>query len=799
MRYRSRGQRVFSAEQGDPRLRSGLADWWVPRESGIVVPDYASVQHGTLVGGAVPTLTPRGLAAVQFNGTTGYMSTPRYINAAFGGVLTVSFWLRVDPSTADYSVPISWGSNTSGGLNLTSWTNGKLGWFGITVNSGPQLTTDERTGLWHHYALVSDGTNGTIYQDGRLAAGPTAFVSAVVDTTHPLMCGTRHGGVSNFLTGAMGDVRLYNRMLSAAEIALLADPAWLPVLPTRRHNRRPTLSVAIIGSGGAQVGGTAPMLRGAIVVGAGGVQVNGAAGIVAATASAYCTSTIELELSPGSWTDVTADVVGAVKSSHGIRGGRPEDKCAGTGTLQFSLNNNEFNSARLRGYYSPGHVNCRAGFDHGIGVRWTVSNGVTSRVLHRGVLSALAVSPGGHGDKRVVVTSVDWIDEAAETTIPTGVQTQVGQRADQILTTLLAAVTTQPVGTDFGTGDSTFAYALDNLKVDSTRLLSALAALTQSEGGFLFLTSDGVLTFQSRTERASNTTAVADLDRTMHGLVVSRVRQDVINTVQITIHPRRIDPAATTVLWSRNIADGEQPVAIAAGVLLPDLLGRYGDPNNGRQRCGGTDMVSPVATTDYQMFANADGTGADLTADLSVTPSALTTISGIGADGVAWQLENTGATDGFVTKLQIRGKGIYDRAPVVVKAVNAASVALHGVRLLQLDMPYQDNEAAAQAYAESILGLYSSAGSVPTSVQLAGHNAARLLILLSVEIGDRLTLREAQTGIAADVFVQACAYRLEGRKLTTTFTLAPADPLVYWHLGVVGQSEMDLTTVLGYG
>lgn len=228
---------MFSAEQGDPRLRSGLADWWVPRASGVVVPDYADRQNGTLVGGASPTLTPFGLPAVEFNGTTGYLNTPRYINAAFGGALSVALWMRIDPGTANYSMFVAWGDNGTAGLNCNTWTNGRPLFVGQTTNAGPQLATDERTGLWHHYVFVSDGTNGTIYQDGRLAAGPTSFGGCpVTGGWYPVTFGSRMGG-EYYATGAIADVRLYNRMLSAAEIALLADPARRAAMPVRRHLR----------------------------------------------------------------------------------------------------------------------------------------------------------------------------------------------------------------------------------------------------------------------------------------------------------------------------------------------------------------------------------------------------------------------------------------------------------------------------------------------------------------------------------------------------------------------------------
>jgi hypothetical protein len=232
-------------------------------------------------------------------------------------------------------------------------------------------------------------------------------------------------------------------------------------------------------------------------------------------------------------------------------------------------------------------------------------------------------------------------------------------------------------------------------------------------------------------------------------------------------------------------------VEIGPGDTAPTLLGAYGDPNNGRQRCGGTDMVTPVATTDYQMFANADGTGTDLTASLSVTAS-------LGGNGVSWVLTNNAAVTGYVTKLQCRGRGIYDKAATVVRVEDTASVTTYGERPIRIDMPYQDDETAAAAFGNLVLNMYSRSGSIPQRIGfLANVSDQRMTDALAVDVGSQIELSEGVSAMAAMCCVAGCRYRFERGALRVEWLLSPADTAEYWVLGT--SDDLGVNTILGYG
>ena len=80
---------------------------------------------------------------------------------------------------------------------------------------------------------------------------------------------------------------------------------------------------------------------------------------------------IEAKFDDLTWTNITPDQVGEVEVEYGIFGNGPLDRVAYPGSMTFRLKNSTQNSARKVGYYSPGHMNCRAGFSPGLPVRIT--------------------------------------------------------------------------------------------------------------------------------------------------------------------------------------------------------------------------------------------------------------------------------------------------------------------------------------------------------------------------------------------------------------------------------------------
>lgn len=93
-----------------------------------------------------------------------------------------------------------------------------------SLEAGPCVTHDrELAPGWHHVSAVKRGGVLRLYVDGKVVAESTRFDPAKFDlrTEEPLLIGA---GAGDYFNGTLADVRLYDRALSAEEIAGLGRP-----------------------------------------------------------------------------------------------------------------------------------------------------------------------------------------------------------------------------------------------------------------------------------------------------------------------------------------------------------------------------------------------------------------------------------------------------------------------------------------------------------------------------------------------------------------------------------------------
>jgi hypothetical protein len=514
---------------------------------------------------------------------------------------------------------------------------------------------------------------------------------------------------------------------------------------------------------------------------------------------------LELNGIDGGWTEVSEDVLldsPGVSLQYGIAGTGPLDLVASIGTMKFSLNNSEDNSAGKLGFYSPRHSNCRPGFQLGIRVRYSdlipgSSDGYGKFI---GRLQDIEPMPGRYRDRKTTCIAADWFNEAAITKY--NAPTQINQRTDQILSTILALVPRQPDSTSFDVADSTFPYALDNGPVERSTVITEIQRLCQSEYGRCYMKGGlnlwGKLRFEKRTARLTPS-PIASFDGTMQDLDSGGSASKIKNKAKVTAHPRRVDGAATTVLFAKP----SQNNPLVAPLATIRISGKYVDPGNPNARVGGTDMVAPVATTDYLMNANADGSGADRTANFTVTAG-----PPYGANQADFVITNTHATlPGYVTKLQIRGRGLYDYDPLEAEEKNQESIDLIGESLVSLDMPYQSDFSVTKAIAQFLVDTWSSheggtetegasTGVTEISIKRVPRTEAELTALMALEPGEAITVIEELAVVNDVYFIQSVGIKIAGDKTTFDFDLQRALVQNYWALGSAGFSELGQTTVL---
>ncbi len=522
------------------------------------------------------------------------------------------------------------------------------------------------------------------------------------------------------------------------------------------------------------------------------------------TITATVVMQVELAGAGGGWTDVTADTridVQPLEITYGIGGSGPLDRVAQTGTMTWAMNNSSSNSGGQAGYYTPGHTNARAGWDIGIGVRAKFTYGGTD--YYKGVGTLISVFPdaGQYQRRAVICTAVDWIDEAARTRIR-GIGIQSNKRSDEIITTVVTnSVTRQPAATSYSTGQSTFVIALDNMNDTQTPVLSALADVTLSELGYLYVkggTTGGVLRFEDRHARPKFGAAVGSFDETMVDLSVSRSRADIINRVYVVVHPRTTAGSAS-VLYELTTTDSVPEVA--AGVTI-QITALFREASIKSYRVAGSSIVTPVAGTDWIANTASDGSGSVITGDVAVT------LATTAANAVTFQIVNNGAVTAYLTTLQVRGTEIADVSETVMAASDSSSATSYGEIDSRIDMKYESNAGEfASNIAEWILNSYKDPRYVIKKMSIVGNASTYLMTqALAREPGDKITLAESMTGLVETVgagevgyFINGCQFRVEaGGIIKVSWVLSPAEQQNFWILNQVGASEMGLTTTLGF-
>ncbi len=159
------------------------------------------------------------------------------LNATGGG----SF---VNPSTSNNYTFAGWYKGTAEGHwydqddkkpRLTvEYSTGFVSAYDSIENAYHDTTvTNANDGTWHHLAWVleDNGTSTdtfTFYLDGVDADGPIALPNGVGTLKGTQKLFSYNGGTSQYLTGLHDDVRIYDRALSAAEVAALADYTIVP-------------------------------------------------------------------------------------------------------------------------------------------------------------------------------------------------------------------------------------------------------------------------------------------------------------------------------------------------------------------------------------------------------------------------------------------------------------------------------------------------------------------------------------------------------------------------------------------
>ncbi len=170
--------------------------------------------------------------ALNFNGTSQYGYTPDEASLDIANQITLAAWLKPGKVATQSLVNKAVNGNTGGyelSLAASTSTWPQKVFFRINqVSSGDTYRVNSATiypidGTWIHVAATFDGATMRMYINGVENGTPVSAPVPIATNGLPLSIGAEYNGTSatRWFQGAMDDVRVYNRALSAAEVLAL--------------------------------------------------------------------------------------------------------------------------------------------------------------------------------------------------------------------------------------------------------------------------------------------------------------------------------------------------------------------------------------------------------------------------------------------------------------------------------------------------------------------------------------------------------------------------------------------------
>jgi Concanavalin A-like lectin/glucanases superfamily/Bacterial TSP3 repeat len=208
---------------------ANIISWWQAEGD---PHDAYGTNSGALFGGASFTNGVAG-EAFGFDGSSGFVEVPDSPSLRLSSQITIETWintLRTNSSQNDQSILSKvGGANGNNGYQLVLTGNSIAAQFNSAGQNWPgyQLFAHGviSPGVWTHVAWTYDQSMTKIYINGQLTASNSIGAHAIVTNSTSVRISNDHGNRTYF-DGFIDETAIYNRALSAAEIASIYNNGY---------------------------------------------------------------------------------------------------------------------------------------------------------------------------------------------------------------------------------------------------------------------------------------------------------------------------------------------------------------------------------------------------------------------------------------------------------------------------------------------------------------------------------------------------------------------------------------------
>ena len=307
-------------------------------------------------------------------------------------------------------------------------------------------------------------------------------------------------------------------------------------------------------------------------------------------------------------------------------------------------------------------------------------------------------------------------------------------------------------------GDIDSVVSLSQWWVTFLNGITALQELEETEGGVLYESADGLMSFASIYTRhlTSLVTAAASfsddasadtIDLHPASKVIEPSRQ-IANVIRVPV--RQTMPGEEQTLWQAT-----QTYRVSASDSIRLVVGYDGGVSEWH--------TTLVGDTDYQANSMPDGSGDNVTDSLTIT----TTASG---DDIVLEIENTSSEIIWVTMLRIRGRPLIIDTSYSVEVRNQDSIDLYDEQVYELRRRtfFTDSDSAF-SYGDFRL---SQLADPPRRVEAVFWGHGQLDFVKNLEVNDKIDVKIRE--VTHEMFVEAARFHIaRDNTMETTLYLSP--------------------------
>lgn len=395
-----------------------------------------------------------------------------------------------------------------------------------------------------------------------------------------------------------------------------------------------------------------------------------------------------------------------------------------------------------------------------------------TRTFYTGFLENIKPAPLRFGDRTAELKAMGMKNRLEKALVRLDYSETI--TTDEPLTQVLTTYDSEIDTSFIEVGDTTLVSYGANNKDEQRKKLSIYEIGSDlakyCERGWFYINEYNAPTFLNR-HFNNGVASSATFDNDFDGIDYVTFAERLINQLSVRYYPRNV-ASSSTIIWSLD-----------ESIIVPahenyELLCPYSDENS--LLCGAKSVVQP--------------SGADYIKTLG------SMIVGFTARGQEAEVtfSNSDDIDITVSTFNIRGRVIKVRNPVDLTPKKQSSISKYGIRESNLDLKGISTAQAALDIGRHYIAEFSQERGEMRSLTLkTKDDGTSNATQLALELFDVITISEDQTYHLSTKY-QICGYEQtwdsEGYHMTKLL-IEPAPEEMYW---ILGSSELDLTTVLGY-